>query len=436
MTARSLRILIGAGLAAGVLVACQAPGFMGMNGDTGIPGLGLDAYTLARVPIRVMLPAEVVPGRRSSDRKDVPAEAAKVYLALDPTRTVMTDAEGIAPLTIPVNGIQVIRAEVRTAAGTMTLEGMMGLPFSREREQASGPNTLALPSMRELNEPLTLSLASTLVAAHLQERYTIEQIRYLEPAMVLAATREVSQALKASTGGYQTASLPDLTDARDVQRVANELVARHSKVKEAFRLVFTARIPELTASPSATASALPVTATASTPASASVAAASAESELFPLKSGAQTTFSLVDDEDKALGTVVRSLTRVTQKTDGVRASGLLTLTMGGKKSEWRFLLKQQPNQLKLSMPHRPELTYPLPFIDGAEWVPAPGLTAKVERQAPQAESAETWTVTIAGELNGKPVSWTERYQPQVGLVAFTWGNDPDAPVARLIPAQP
>lgn len=439
MSPRSLKILLGAGLAASMLVACQAPGFMGMNGDTGIPGLGLDSYTLARVPIRVVVPAEMSRGRKSSDRPDLPAEGAKVYLALDETRTVLTDAEGIAPLTIPVNGIQVIRAEVRTSAGTMTLEGMMGLPFSREREQARGPNTLSLPSMRELNEPLTLSLASTLVAAHLQDRYTIEQIRYLDPALLLTASREVSQALKDGNGAYRTASLPDLTDADDVRRVADELVARHDKVKEAFRQVFMARVPELPASPSATASAVPDSATASVLATASPTVppvVAADKDLFRLKAGTRTTYALLDDEGQTIGTLVRSLTRVTPKANGTLASGRLILTVDGKTQERRFLLKQQADQLKLSLPHRPELTYPLPFVDGAEWIPATGLTAKVDREAPQEDAPETWTVSITGELNGKPVAWTETYQPDAGLVAFTWGNDPESPMARLVPAQP
>jgi hypothetical protein len=436
MSARSLKILIGAGLMAGVLVACQAPGFMGMNGESAIPGLGLDSYTLARVPIRVMLPAEVMPGRRSSDRLDLPAEGAKVYLALDPATTVMTDSEGIAPLTIPVNGIQVIRAEVRTAAGTMLLEGMMGLPFSREREQSRGPNTVSLPSMRELNEPLTLSLASTLVAAHLQERYAVEQIRYLDPAQVLAVTREVSQALKTSSGGYRTASLPDLTDIEDVRRVAKDLVERHEKVRSAFQEVFTARIPDLTASPSATASAMPIATASAAVATASAPVHSAGHELFPLTSGTNTTYTLFDAEDQVIGTIVRMLTRVSEKSGGTLANGRLTLTQDGKTSQKRFLFKLQPHQLKLSMPYRPEMTYPLPFVDGAEWVPSAGLTAKVTRTAPSQHQAEAWTVTITGDLKGQPVTWTETYQPEVGLVAFTWGNDPESPTARMIPSAP
>lgn len=431
MSVRSVSTLIAAGLVAGVLVACQAPGFMGLNGESTIPGLGLDSYTLARVPIRVVLPAEVAPGKRTLDRPEVPAEGAKVYLALDPSRASHTDAEGIAPLTIPVNGIQLIRAEIRTASGTLLLEGMMGLPFSRAREQQSGPNTVSLPSMRELNEPLTLSLASTLVAAHLQERYTPEQIRYLDPAHVLAATREVAQVLKPSNGGFRTASIPDLTEATDVRRVAQELVSRHEKVREAFNLVFAARVPELLATPSATASAIPE-ATASEEATVSTAVVSAGSDLFPLKAGTRTTFTLVDAENQPLGSVERTLTKVTQRTDGIRATGELVLTRDGKRTLRRFLLKLQPDQLKLSLPYRPELTYPLPFTEDAEWIPAPGLLAKATRDAGDGEAPETWTISISGELKGQPVAWTEVYQPQVGLVAFTWGNEPEAPVARIV----
>jgi hypothetical protein len=423
--------LIAAGLVAGVLVACQAPGFMGLNGETAIPGLGLESYTLARVPIRVMLPADVVPGRHTSDRPEVPAEGAKVYLALDPQITSLTDAEGIAPLTIPVNGIQLIRAEIRTASGTMRLEGMMGLPFSREREQKSGPNTVSLPSMRELNEPLTLSLASTLVAAHLQERYTPEQIRYLDPAQVLTTTREVSQALKLSTGGYRTASLPDLTDADDVRRVAQELLDGNVKVREAFRQVFTARVPDLMATPSATASAQPE-ASASAEATPSLTVAAAGADLFPLVAGTQTTYTLIDAEDNAVGQVVRTLTKVTEKSDGKLASGRVTLTVDGKTTQARFMLKLQANRLKLSMPYRPELTYPLPFTEESEWIPAPGLLAKATRVAGEQDTPDTWTVTITGNLKGKPVSWTELYQPEVGLVGFTWGNDAEAPMARIV----
>lgn len=431
MSVRSMRTLMTAGLLTGMLVACQAPGFMGLNGETAIPGLGLESYTLARVPIRVVLPAEVMPGKRSGDRPEVPAEGAKVYVALDPQISSLTDAEGIAPLTIPVNGIQLIRAEIRTAAGTMRLEGMMGLPFSREREQKSGPNTVSLPSMRELNEPLTLSLASTLVAAHLQERYTAEQIRYLDPALVLTATREVTQALKLSTGDYRTASLPDLTEGDDVRRVALELVESNAKVREAFRQVFSARVPELTASPSATASAQPA-ASASAEATRSTAVATAGSDLFPLVAGTRTAFTLVNADDETVGQVVRTLTKVTEKADGKLASGRLTLTVDGKTTQTRFMLKLQANRLKLSMPYRPELTYPLPFTEDAEWIPAPGLLAKATRAAGEDESPETWTVTITGNLKGDPVSWTEVYQPEVGLVGFTWGNDADAPMARIV----
>ncbi len=431
MSTRSVRSLIAAGLLAGVLAACQAPGFMGLNGETTIPGLGgLDAYTLARVPIRVILPAEVAPGRRTGDGPEVPAEGAKVYLVLDPSIQARTDAEGIAPLTIPVNGVQLIRAEVRTAAGTLRLEGMMGLPFSREREQANGPNTVALPSMRELNEPLTLSLASTLVAAHLQERFTPEQIRYLDPAQVLNVTREVTQVLKPSSGSYRTASIPDLTEVDDVRRVAKDLVARHEKVREAFRVLFVSRVPDLLATPSATASALPV-ATASAVATASTAIATAGTDLFPLKAGARTTYTLLDAEDKPVGTVVRTLTKVTTRTNGLTASGRLVLTRDGKTSQWRFMLKRQDNRVTLSMPYRPEMTYPLPFTEDAEWIPAPGLIAKATRMPGEGDAPETWTITISGDLKGQPVAWTEIYQPEVGLVSFTWGNDPDAPVATI-----
>jgi hypothetical protein len=432
MSARSVKPLLAAGLLVGVLVACQAPGFMGLNGDSVVPGLGLESYTLARVPIRVMLPAEASSNRRTSDRSEIPAEGAKVYLALDPSNNARTDSEGIAPLTIPVNGIQLIRAEIRTSAGTMVLEGMMGLPFSREREQKSGPNTVSVPSMRELNEPLTLSLASTLVAAHLQERYTPEQIRYLDPAHVLTATREVSQVLKPGAEGYRTASLPDLTEPKDVRRVAQDLVNRHDKVRAAFRQVFTARIPDLTASPSATASAVPV-ATASLAATASQAVATSGADLFPLKSGASTTYMLVDAEDKPLGQAVRTLTRVTEKSDGLLASGRLSGTVDGKTTQTRFMLKVHADRVKLSWPYRPELTYPLPFIDGAEWIPAPGLTAKAIRTPAEKDAPETWTITVTGQLKGNAVAWTEIYQPQAGLVAFTWGNDPDAPIARIVP---
>jgi len=430
MSMRSVRTLVAAGLLAGALVACQAPGFMGLNGESAIPGLGLDSYTLARVPIRVMLPAEVAPGKRSLDRPEVPAEGAKVYLALDPTITALTDAEGIAPLTIPVNGIQLIRAEIRTASGTMVLEGMMGLPFSQGREKQSGPNTVSVPSMRELNEPLTLSLASTLVAAHLQERFTTEQIRYLDPAHVLAATREVSQVLKPDTGGYRTASLPDLSEIEDVRRVAQELVARHEKVREAFRQVFAARVPDLTATPSATASELPE-ASPSVEASESTAVLLAGANLFPLKAGTSTMFSLIDTEDHVIGQVVRTLTKVTERPDGMRADGQLAMTADGKTTRTRFMLKLQPNQLKLSLPYRPELTYPLPFTEDAEWVPAPGLLAKATRVAGEGDEPDTWTVSITGDLKGQPVEWTEVYQPQAGLIGFTWGNQADSPTARI-----
>lgn len=432
MSVRSVSNLVSAGLIAGLLVACQAPGFMGLNGEATIPGLGLDSYTLARVPIRVMLPAEVSPGKRSIDRPEVPAEGAKVYLALDPSKFSRTDAEGIAPLTIPVNGIQLIRAEVRTASGTMLLEGMMGLPFSREREQSNGPNTVALPSMRELNEPLTLSLASTLAAALLQDRYTPEQIRYLDPAQVLAAIREISQVLKPSTSGYRTASLPDLTDPEDVRRVAQELMVRHEKVRDAFRLVFAARVPDLLATPSATASAVEE-ATASAEASASATVGAVSTDLFPLKAGMRTAFTLMDAENQPVGHVVRTLTKVTERPDGIRATGQMALTLDGKTSVTRFLLKLQPDQLKLSLPYRPELTYPLPLTEDAEWIPAAGLTAKATRVVGEGEEPDTWTVTISGDLKGQPVSWTEVYQPGVGLVAFTWGNDADAPMARIVP---
>ncbi len=433
MSVRSMRTLVATGLLAGMLVACQAPGFMGLNGESTIPGLGMESYSLARVPIRVLLPAELVPGRRSGDSPDVPADGAKVYLALDPSNSAETDAEGIAPLTIPVNGIQLIRAEVRTSAGTMVLEGMMGLPFSRERETSGGPNTVSLPSMKEFNEPLTLSLASTLVAAHLQERYTAEQIRYLDPMHVLGATREVAQVLKAGGEGYRTAALPDLTDTEDVRRVAGELANRHSKVAASFRQVFSARIPELLATPSATASALPE-ATASVDATASAAVFSIGSELFPLKVGESQTFTMSDSDGKPLGKIARSLTRVVEKSNGVLAYGRMTLTLDGKTSQSRFLIKRQANQIKLSFPFRPELTYPLPFIEGAEWVPAAGLKAQVSRLPGEEDERDSWQITVTGELKGKPVAWTEVYQPEVGLTAFTWGNEPESPMVQVLTA--
>lgn len=432
MSLRPVRTLMAAGLLAGMLVACQAPGFMGLNGDTSIPGLGMDDYTLARVPIRVMLPAEVTPGRKAGDRLELPAEGAKVYLALDPTNTARTDSEGIAPLTIPVNGVQLIHAEIRTASGTMLLQGLMGLPFSRERERASGPNTVSLPSMRELNEPLTLSLASTLVAAHLQERFTPEQIRYLDPRLLLNATREVSQVLKADGGGFRTASLPDLTDAQDVARVARDLVSRHEKLRTAFAEAFATRIPEFTATPSATASALP-TATASAEASSSPVILTGGAELFPLTSGTSATFALLDADEKPVGQLVRSLIKVVEKPDGVTATGRLTLSVDGMTRQLRFLMKRQAHQVKLSMPYRPELTYPLPFVDAAEWSPAPGLTAKAVR-TPGSDAPDSWTVTVTGDLKGQAVEWVEIYQADAGLIAFTWGNAPDAPMARVLPA--
>lgn len=430
MSVRHVRNLLAAGLLSGLLLGCQAPGFMGLNGESTIPGLGLDAYTLARVPIRVMLPAELGQGRKSGDRLEVPAEGARVFLVLDPTITARTDAEGIAPLTIPVNGIQLIRAEVRTANGTLVLEGMMGLPFSREREQARGPNTVSLPSMRELNEPLTLSLASTLVAAHLQEHFTPEQIRYLDPVQVLEATREVSQVLKDDSNGFRTASLPDLTDASDVQQVAASLVQRQSKVRLAFVPLLQTRVPMSLATPSATASAEPV-ATASADASASVVA-TAGSELFPLKSGLSAAYVLVDAEDQEIGRITRSLTKVTPKSDGTLANGKLVQTFKGKTYQGRFLIKLQPHQLKVSMPYRPELTYPLPLRDGAEWVPATGLKAKATFVPGEEATPGSWLIAVTGELKDQPVAWSERYQSDLGLVEFTWGNDSEAPVARRV----
>lgn len=434
MSVRRLRNLLAVGLLSGLVLGCQAPGFMGLNGESTIPGLGLDAYTLARVPIRVMLPAELGQGRKAGDRLEVPAEGAKVFLVLDPTITAKTDAEGIAPMTIPVNGIQLIRAEVRTANGTLVLEGMMGLPFSREREQARGPNTVSLPSMRELNEPLTLSLASTLVAAHLQEHFTPEQIRYLDPVQVLEATREVSQVLKGDGSGkdFRTASLPDLTDAADVQQVASMLVERHEKVRLAFVPLLKTRVPMSLATPSATASAEPV-ATASADASASIVA-TAGSELFPLKSGLSATYVMRDAEDQEIGRITRSLTKVTPKSDGTLANGKLVQTFKGKTYQGRFLLKLQPHQLKVSMPYRPELTYPLPLRDGAEWVPATGLKAKATFVPGDETTPGSWLIAVTGELKDQPVAWSERYQSDLGLVEFTWGNDPESPVAHRVEA--
>lgn len=431
MSVRTARTLLAAGLLVGVLAGCQAPGFMGLNGESAIPGLGIDHYTLARVPIRVMVPAEGASGRHSADVPEIPAEGAKVYLALDPEISARTDSEGIAPLTIPVNGVQLIRAEVRTAAGTMHLEGMMGLPFSREREQASGPNTVSLPTMRELNEPLTLSLASTLVAAHLQERYTPEEIRYLDPMHVLTATREVTQALKAGGMGYQTASIPDLTEFEDVRRLAQELVQRHEKVRAAFQMVFTARVPERAATPSATAS-LEAEATASVAADATLPQSVAGTELFPLEAGSRATFQLVDAQQQVVGQVVRTLTRVSERTDGVVATGTLEQTVEGQPRQWRFMIKRQADKIMLSMPYRPELTYPLPFADGGEWIPAKGLLAKSTFAPGQQGEPDAWTIHVTGEIKGKPVEWTEVYQPENGLVAFSWGTTPDAPTAQLL----
>lgn|GEM_PF-1949911 len=440
MRLRDLRSIAAIALVAALAVGCQAPGFMGLSGNSTAPD-SADGNRIVRARFQVLVPTSLATGiALVPATSTLPASGqlryderavigAKVYLDGQPNVSDLTDDQGYASLGIPQGRLTPVRAEFKTADGTVTMSALAYV--GRDAGAAA---------------IVPITIASTLVSSKIAQHFKFGDLRYLDPDHLRADTDAFDQALRLPDGTYDPQLLPRLGRTWSVLDVAQAVDHLDPLLNKVLADVLATRIPapdeasgSLTASGStvsvstdsvtvvstgsATAS---LTATATLTASPSLAASSSilvgTETLFPAEVGQRWVYDLFDDSGKRRGRLVRQVARLTPRPGGFLAAGRETGDWNPDGNEMRFLLRRSTTQVEFAAAFRPSVAYPLPLTDGLTWKAAPGVGAIAHAPDPTQDGprAGAWRVDFTQVRDGDTATWSEWLVPGVGFTAFQW----------------
>lgn len=449
---RALKRSMTIALALVALSGCQAPGFMGLNGSATTPDALADGSHLARARFRVLVPSEFAQGvalapatepeaSRSSMRADDRAVVgARVFLDAQPSVSDTTDDLGYASLALPQGHLTPVRAEFKTANGTVSMTSLVMI----------GPEAEAAPVF-----PITL--ASTLVMSKLAQRFSFSDLGFLPYDRIQADTIVVDRALRGADGAYDPrylGSLPRQWTVLDTVRAMTlvdpllgaalaDVLAIRVAPEASPSLSASGSVPLATSSANASGSLVPTpvasaSSTGSLAASDATPSLSADETWFPAEPGQRWTYDLVDSEGQPLGTFTRVIAKATPKADGLVLTGRESGEWAGVNHPLTFLMKRSPERIEFSAAYRPAVIYPLPLVDGRTWEAATGIRAVAHAQA---ASDGSWRIDFTREVAGKTQSWREWLAPGVGFTRFEWmdarsGARFEARLHRKHPATP
>lgn len=400
------------------LTGCQAPGFMGLSGDSTVPEAS-QGTRMVRARFRVLIPASLAQGltlapysaeqatRSGGHLDDRSVVGAKVFLDGQTNAQDTTDDLGFASLAVPQGRLTPIRAEFKAPGGTVSMTALV---------LAGSPDETA--------PVFSITLASTLVTSKIAQRFRYEELVHLPYDKIQSGTETVDQAIRGRDGAYDPSYLPNLGRQWTVLDTAQSIARLDPILTRALAEVLATRIPAATASattsvtPVPTASVLPRLAVA-TPsvATASVATSSlqvADLSLFVADMGQRWAYDLMDEEGQVAGTMVREVVKVSAKPNGVLITGREESGWSHSDREMRFLMKRTPTGVQFSAAYRPQVQYPLPLADGQTWRAATDVSAR----ARYVDGA--WRVDFARVQNGKTISWSEWLEPGIGFTRMQW----------------
>ncbi|HEY9856938.1 MAG TPA: hypothetical protein V6D05_14435 [Stenomitos sp.] len=420
---RTLRQSMTIALALVAITGCQAPGFMGLSGNSTVPEATQGAH-MVRARFRVLIPASLSQGlnlapysaeeatRSGGHLDDRSVVGAKVFLEGQNTLQDTTDDLGFADLAVPQGRLTPVRAEFKAPGGTVSMTALILV----DEDAASAP-------------VFSITLASTLVTSKIAQRFRYEDLNYLPYDKIESATLTVDQAIRDRDGSYDPSYLPNLGRQWTVLDTAKSIARLDPILTRALADVLATQIPATasatvsataSAAPAATVSVLPKLseATVSVPASPSVEATTsarvADLSLFTAAMGQRWTYDLLDDQGEPSGTMVREVVKVAAKPNGV----LLT---GSEQGDWnpsgngmRFLMKRTPTGVSFAAAYRPQVNYPLPMADGQTWRAATDVTAVAHAEQ------DAWRVDFTRVQFGKTTSWSEWLAPGVGFTRLQW----------------
>ncbi|MEB3188037.1 MAG: hypothetical protein VKP72_11435 [bacterium] len=186
----------------GVLVACQAPGFMGLNQDASL-GPSRPDERLVRVRFRVLVPEtlgrgmaiqsipspEATQGGWTTDERSI--IGATVMIDGPRGASDVTDEQGLATLALPSGRVIPIRAEFQTPRGKVSLTTLAWASTEVER----------VPS-------ILVSLPAALVTARLATRFASKDLARLDRERYLAAIRTLDARMRDESGRFDPRWLP------------------------------------------------------------------------------------------------------------------------------------------------------------------------------------------------------------------------------------
>jgi len=428
---RTLRQSMTIALALVAITGCQAPGFMGLSGNSTVPEAAQGAH-MVRARFRVLIPASLSQGlnlapysaeeatRSGGHLDDRSVVGAKVFLDGQNTVQDTTDDLGFASLAVPQGRLTPVRAEFKAPGGTVSMTALVLV----EKDAESAP-------------VFSLTLASTLVTSKIAQRFRYEDLNYLPYDKIESATLTVDQAIRGRDGAYDPSYLPNLGRQWTVLDTAQSIARLDPILTRALADVLATQIPATasatvsatasatvsataSAAPDATVSVLPKLsgATVSVPASPSADATTsvrvADLSLFTAGMGQRWTYDLLDEKGEPGGSMVREIVKVAAKPSGVLLTGIERGDWNPSGSEMRFLMKRTPTGVSFAAAFRPQVNYPLPLTDGQTWRAATDLTAVAHAEQ------DAWRVDFTRVQYGKTTSWSEWLAPGVGYTRIQW----------------
>lgn len=406
-------------LALVAITGCQAPGFMGLSGNSTVPDATQGAH-MVRARFRVLIPASLAQGltlapyspeeatRSGGHLDDRSVVGAKVFLDGQTAVQDTTDDLGFASLAVPQGRLVPVRAEFKAPGGTVSMTALVRVDADAQ----------AAPVF-------SVTLASTLVTSKVAQRFRYEELDYLSYDRIQAGTLTVDQAIRGRDGAYDPSYLPNLGRQWTVLDTAQSLARLDPILTRALSDVLATEIPAASASVPASASPVPVAtasrapiASPSVPATASVAATPsiriADLSLFTAEMGQRWTYDLFDADGKPSGTMERAVAKVAAKANGVLITGTELGDWNPNGRELRFLMKRTATGVKFAAAYRPSVDYPLPMADGQTWRAATDISAVSHALE------DGWRVDFKRLQNGRTVSWSEWLAPGVGFTRLQW----------------
>ncbi len=353
----------------GSLVACQAPGFMGLNQDASL-GPSRPDERLVRVRFRVLVPEtlsggtsiqsipspEATQGGWTTDERSI--VGATVMIDGQKGASDVTDEQGLATLALPSDRVVPIRAEFNTVRGKVSL------------------TTLAWASAEEERVPsILVSLPAALITARLATRHPARDLARLDRSRYLEAIRTLDARMRDETGHFDARWLPASRQGWGMTDLAAWLL-RLQPVLDELSLDLVQSAPELNVS----SSSIPL-ATASPrilPASVSSHSIQALPSLSPdewsladlgLQSETTREGTASLDGEKIEARFIRHVSNPTRRGASWLFRGTDTLITAEATRSWNFLVRVSSGRIRWANPGRPvqDLVWP-PIATGSELV--------------------------------------------------------------------